>query len=363
MSLKRGQYVTLTSDHPDLSRYLAGYPVSGLWPLPVESRSSWSGQERVTFKLVDRAQMNLPPWWKIYIHACRWELMPLTFGPAFLAISSSGAMHAHGGLPTTFVLGIALLCSLFFVHVSGSLLNDYYGHLSGADRGNSKKGSQIIQKGWAQAFQVRRWALVNVILAALVASVIVILKPLVSLVFGILGLTLVWAHSVLPLKFVRWGLADLIVLILYGPILYMGTLLALGVSLQHFQWFLSLGLGGLALVTIQAKYLGSLFRLSPSHFRSRLFFLPFDRLKWAYIFELVVVVVIFGISYGKAGLPWGVATAVFVPALFMSFRIAWRTLSARSPLSSKLVNLEGDLSWHTVFWIFGWLWTLSIVSA
>lgn len=348
-------YVTLTHDDPELQRYLLGSFSRHLRALPVESFLQHSNRARYTFRVVPIEEINKPYWWKVYFKACRPELLGLTLGP-FLVTGLWTAKHLSGVTPLWTFVSAAF--GLFFVHVAAFLFNDFRDHMAGVDLANRKRGSQVIQMGWASAKEVRRWAFVNALLALLFGAPSLWLggKPLVlvTLLGAIIVLLLSWG----PLTLARYGLTDLLIFMGLGPLLSIAGSVSLTLNYSPQVIWLGTAFGSLAVLALQIRHLENLFRAGRESFRTFIGGVNFDhakRVMLAQIFFVASIQILCAIEtlhwVGCIGMAFALAPMV---GIFESVR------KAASPVSSQLVHMGRRIViaqfvllawWGTALWI------------
>jgi 1,4-dihydroxy-2-naphthoate octaprenyltransferase len=342
------EFITLTHDDPEFESYLLGTFSKTARALPVETYHAQTYRERVTFRIVPIEQLAAPPWWKIYFFSCRPELAPLVLGPTMAAwLNHRDSLSDWARWPSWLALA-----GIFFLNTAAFLYNDVQDHVHGRDRLNRRRGSQVIQKGWVSAAEMKKWSLVNLLLAIGFGVPAFLNAPL--------QLTAVCALALLSLSVLmrnwgtRWGLCDLASVLLFGPLLTSGVALA---SFGEASWrdgFLGLALGATALWVFQVRQFEDLFRAKPESFRTFLGHLNFDRARWAVVVEGFLLLAVHP----------SVAVALRVPLLLLaalplvslpSVLLINRVHRASSPLSSSLMGssrwaLAAHLAW-TLWWI------------
>lgn len=342
------EFITLTKDDPDFDSYLLGTFSKTHRALPVETFHPQTPRERVTFRLVPMEKVIAPNWLVVYFWSCRPELLGLTMGPSMAAWLNQ---HEKIGTWAMWPSWFALL-GVFFLHTAAFLLNDVQDHLHGLDRLNRRRGSQVIQKGWVSSVEMKRWAWVNLGLAILFGVPALLNAPLALAV--ICGSAFLCLLVLLNNRLNRWGISDLALLLLFGPLLTSGIALA---SFGATNWRdLALGFvfGGLTVWVLQVRQVEYLFRAKPEGFRTFLGFWDFDRARWICVIESAMLLV----------LQPAIALLLSVPLKFMillpvvsipQILFMGRLKQAASPLSSSLVNsdrwaLGSHLSW-TLWWL------------
>lgn len=343
-------FVTLTPDDSDFRRYLLGGFSKTVRALPVESFRQHSSRERVTFRLVPIEEIRKPAWWKIYFKACRPELLGLTLGPFFLTL-----LLLQKGLGLAFAHPSALIAAafgLFFLHVSTFLFNDFRDHMRGVDFANRKRGSQVIQKGWASAREVRVWAFMNAGLALLCGIPALILTPSLLLVVSVAAICVLGLSWVSP-RLARFGISDIMVFVGLGPLLTSAASLVATGQVPPPVLLLGTAFGALAVLTLQIRQLENLFRAGRDSFRTFIGAFDFDRAR------LLVTSQIFFVSVLQIAMAFEVfhrwvAVFGFLLALLPLYFVYSHVNQAASPLSSDLLRIGRRAIWAQTALLIWW---------
>lgn len=345
------ELITLTKNDPEFESYLLGTFSKDHRAIPVETYHADTPRERVTFRVIPWEKVGAPHWLKIYLLSSRPELLGLTMGPAIAAWLN----HSHSLSDWERIPSWLALLGLFFLHTAVFIFNDVQDHIHGLDRLNHRRGSQVIQKGWASAAEMKRWGIVNAVLALAfgLPSFLNAFLPLLA----VCALTAVAIVIILKNFGTRYGLCDLALIAIFGPLITMGVSLASfgETSIQDFS--LGIAMGTLALWVFQTRQFEDLFRSKPSTMRTFLGFLNFDRAHRVVVVEGLILLFV----------QPAVALVLRLPLIFLGFSpvvsiplilTVQRFLKASSPLSSSLVNsskyaLASHFAWA------GW-WILSL---
>jgi 1,4-dihydroxy-2-naphthoate octaprenyltransferase len=329
-------FVTLTHDDPEFRSYLLGSFSKELRALPVESFSQHSCRERITFRLVNISELKKPSWWNIYFKACRPELLGLTLGP--FALTVAFLWRQTGTAPIYPVSVLLSACGLFFLHVAAFLFNDFRDHMLGVDLANRRRGSRVIQKGWASAKEVRVWAWVNAVLALVcgLPSVLLNWEELGPVI--LIAAAIVLALSWMPPRLARKGILDLLVFLGLGPLLTSAASITGFGEVTGQVVLVGVAFGALAMLTLQMRQLENLFRAGQDSFRTFIGAFDFDRARKCVLAQAVMVgalqiliafqiesSVVVIVGFGFALLP--------LSLVFLDVR------RAASPLSSDLVHI------------------------
>lgn len=325
------EFITLTRDDPDFERYLLGTFSRTERALPVETFRSRSTRERVTFRIVPVEKLSRPPWWVAYLWSCRPDLWGLTLGPAVAVwLGHRESLPEWNRWPSWLAL-----VGVFFLHTASFLYNDVQDHLKGTDRLNRRRGSQVIQRGWCSAAEMKRWAGVHLALAAILAVPAFLHAPV--------GLTAVCVAAAVALALLmgnwgsRFGLGDLALTMLFGPLLTMGVALASFGATTWADAALGLGFGVMATWVFQVRQFENLFRSRPDSFHTFLGRLNFDEARMTMVAEGFFVLAAQPALGLWLALPRGLFSAlpvVSIPSILLMYRL----FRANSPLSSTLVD-------------------------
>ena len=327
------EFVTLTKSDPEFDSYLLGTFARDQRALPVETFHGRQSGERVTFQLVSVGDIDVPPWWRVYLASCRPELASLTLGPSVLAwLNHSQALQDWTRWPSW----LALL-GIFFLHTAAFLFNDYQDHLRGADRLNRRRGSQVIQKGWVTAWKMRRWAWVNAGCALLCGLPAFWHSP--GPIALLAGSAACMVLLVLHKAGQRWGLTDVALALIFGPLLTAGVAVASFGRVLLADVALGAACGVWALWVFHVRQFESMFRIQPEMFRTWLGRLPFDRAQTFVIFAagfVVLIQLLVAYFFARPAGLWWLWPVAFWPMLWTAVQI----LRATSPLASTLLGVS-----------------------
>lgn len=140
--------------------------------------------------------------------------------------SSWGAIHAgewQWGVMFLAIVNVAL------VHASVNVLNDVYDELNGTDRLNQSRvfpftgGSRFIQNGVLTVNQMKRYALLLLVVATMLGMILVLLKGPAILLFGLFGVALGFLYSAPPVALASRGLGELAVALGFGVLPVLGA--------------------------------------------------------------------------------------------------------------------------------------------
>lgn len=327
------KFVTLERKDPEFSRYLDGNGPGGLTALPVESYAVNSPRERVTFAL-EAVHKGRPYWLRRVLHACRFEILTLTLGPAALAITAAANWRTD---LNWFSVGFMLL-SLVAIHASAFTQNDYDDHKQGIDRIQRRRGSQVIQRGWMSAAQVRRLSRTMLALSFLFSLPVLYWSDVAVTLLALIAVTAVIGFSFSGRGFKYQGVGDLVVGLCMGPLLTLGVLQVLVPEQGHWGMILGLPLGLAAVIAFQLRQLETIMAERSARSGTLISRLGFDRAKKWIEREFWLVPVVSVMAVWPWVPKWGLV-ALFVIAFVGQAPLSLLLRRAKSPLSSDLVGL------------------------
>ncbi|MGE0764451.1 MAG: prenyltransferase [Bdellovibrionales bacterium] len=340
MQVEQRRFVTLTRSDEDFADYLLGKGPDGLRALPVESFAINSPRERVTFALVAPEKIKRPAWLTRYVLALRLELLPLTLAPLLV---SWAAIWVKGGQLAFFKV-IFMLINIVALHAAAFTRNDYEDHLHGIDRIQRRRGSQVIQRGWLSALEVR-----NISRAALLVSVIaglpLLWPPSADVVLlGSLGLAAVLGYGFAGRGFKNQGVGDVVVGLCMGPLLTLGVgkIFAAEEALWLACVGLPLGLG--AVIVFQLRQLETIMTERQSGAGTMMARLGFDRAKRWLQMELWFLPIFTTVALW-AWVPTKMALLLTALVALGQLPLQRRLRRIASPLSSDLLGLARHALW------------------
>jgi len=142
------------------------------------------------------------------------------------------------------IIGVSL------IHLALNVANDYHDYITGADNYNLTPtpfsgGSRAIQHGIIEASTAFKIYVSLYSIAALIGLYLTILKGLLVLLFMIIGVFISYFYSAKPLRFSDKGLGEIMVGLGFGPIITVGSYIAMTGSFSLHALFASIPIGTL----------------------------------------------------------------------------------------------------------------------
>lgn len=291
------------------------------------SQSSKGSHE--TFEIIPREKIDLPSIWRVLADLFRvrqwiWFLFPTYF----LVQKSQDPFD-----PLHVLVVVLFLISTF---VSLGLANDYIDHVEGLDRSLQTAGTQVIQRGWFRAHEIRSYSGVFFILSVLSGvSLLFLTWNSFAIGVGALGLTFAFINTSKKFRIFRSVFQS----VLMGPLLFLGLELALfnrvTVSWQSFSlvwglWIFFLGAN---------REFSGYSACSELGLGTLIGRLGFDRSKWVLPFLGCLILIGFIAQQILFESPWTWISTVSLTAVFL-LRYAYSTHRLKSPLGSEVQSVR-----------------------
>lgn len=155
---------------------------------------------------------------RVWISAARPKTLPAAIAPVLLGMAlawGDDAFHVLSG-------GAALLAAVL-IQIAANYANDYYDYLKGADAGERLGPLRATQAGLVPPVQMRNATALVLALATLFGLYLVYRGGWPILLIGLLSMLFAVLYTGGPLPLGYIGIADLFVLIFFGPVAVAGT--------------------------------------------------------------------------------------------------------------------------------------------
>jgi 1,4-dihydroxy-2-naphthoate octaprenyltransferase len=176
---------------------------------------------------------------------------PKTLGAAVAPVGIGTAMaFSHGGMHLP--VALCALLGAVLIQIATNFTNDYFDYLKGVDTAERKGPPRATQSGLVKPIHVLRAGLVTYLLVFLPGTYIVWRGGWPFIVIGIFSIVSGILYTAGPYPLGYTGLADLFVLVFFGPVALVGTyyLQTLEVRIEPFVASLAPGLLSVALLTV-----------------------------------------------------------------------------------------------------------------
>ena len=156
--------------------------------------------------------------WKIWLLAARPRTLPAAAAPVIL-----GTVFAWKEDSFHFLSALAALAGALLIQIGANYANDYYDCLKGADEGERLGPVRATQAGWVTPGQMLFATACVLVSAAIPGLYLVWRGGIPILVIGLLSLLFAVLYTGGPWPLGSLGIADLFVLVFFGPVATGGT--------------------------------------------------------------------------------------------------------------------------------------------
>ncbi len=185
--------------------------------------------------------------WRVWFDAARPRTLPAAASPVIMGAALAVADNAfHGGAALAALLGALL------IQIAANYANDYYDFVKGADTGARIGPQRATQAGLVTPAQMRLATGIVLGLALLPGAYLVYRGGWPLLLIGLLSMLLAVLYTGGPLPLGYIGVADIFVLVFFGPVAVAGTyyVQARALSLAPVLAGLAPGLISMAILTV-----------------------------------------------------------------------------------------------------------------
>ncbi len=188
---------------------------------------------------------------KVWLQAIRPFSLTASAVPALLG----AAWVFYQGTPADWRLLPLIVIASLAIQAATNLVSDYFDYIKGVDSKDTYGSSRVIVDGLLPAGQVLVGGLILFALTAAIGLLFVAVRGWPILALGVVGIAGGLFYTAAPIGFKYIGLGDLMVFVLMGPLMVIGSYLVLtGGYLQSLLW-LSLPIGFLVAGILSANNL------------------------------------------------------------------------------------------------------------
>jgi 1,4-dihydroxy-2-naphthoate polyprenyltransferase len=346
---KVSRLVTIEKSSPDFQKYLLGTFSEREVAIPVQSLNVNKASEQITFKVIDKTEIELPFFLTRWLLTVKVKNFTLVLFPIFIILVKNiyDDLFIEPLLPLLSCIGVICL------HAAVNLRNDYYDHVSGVDRINPEVGSRAIQEGWITAAELRRTSIwfrvIGLLLGfpALVSYPQLVLFGLPVLFFGFVS------HSYSPVgfRYRRWS--EISAFFLLGPLLTAGFEISIRGDFDFETVAIGIILGWLAVFVLHLRNFQSILVQSQAEFINSINWLGFDRAKKLLLSWWFIFICMFWLYHSTyTATFWTFFSTAFLVMASLPFVI--RLTSMESPIGSLMarVTRRGKLLYATAVTIW-----------
>ncbi len=269
-----------------------------------------------------------------WVRAVRPELLSASLIPVLLGFAYALWRGWAFDPPAALLAAGSAIC----MHLGANLHNDVSDHWRGVDLYGGDGGSGVIQRGWLSPRQVFRVAVLLFLLGTLLGLPLVLRRGLDLLVVSALGLIGALGYSQRHFGYKYTGLGDLCVFLLLGPLMVVGSSIAVSGEWDGLLVMAALPIGFFVALILHGNNLNDLHLDRRAGVTTLAMLLGFRGSKIYYEALLLAGYGMVGLMVFLGGIPvWTLLTFVTLP-------VAWRNLRrvrvAKNPSNPSLRQLR-----------------------
>lgn len=347
----KNKFVTVSKKESFFSDYLTGRFSSSQRAVPIHNFSVNTENEKITFELKKIELIKKPNIFYQLLALSRPLYWTFTLGPLAIVVG----LNLLFQWPINTLNLVLSFISLILLNLAAFALNDYYDHLSGVDRISDTSGSQVIQKAWLTAQQVKYIAYFCLSLTLVVSFPILKAQPQITIGLACFVALALFGFSYKDIGLKYKGFGEFIVFMALGPLVVIGLSVAISGKLRIEHFGIGACLGWMAMIHMQIKNWMHIMADSQAGVKTFISRLGFDRSKIYLCFQIFVL---FLLSLGVFTLPVPTVMSLLFCA-FIAFSggfIAYKIIQVKSPVSSKLKKI------YNYTMVLNWIYCLTFAG-
>ncbi len=260
---------------------------------------------------------------RVWVQAVRVFSFPASMVPVFVG---AGLAFNYEGPVSWVLFPLVIICSLL-VHAGANVVSDYFDFKKGVDKDYTYGSSKVIVEGLLEPKQVLVGGLIMLAAGAALGLVFVAVRGMGMLVIGAIGVLGGFFYSGGPLGLKYTALGDIMVFILTGPLMVIGTFVALTGSYNNDVLLVSLPVGFLVTAILSANNLRDIKHDTDAGVRTVANILGYKGAKFEYYaltaaaYVVVVIMVATGVLSG-----WSLLVFVSIPLAIKNIKTAAKGL-------------------------------------
>lgn len=284
---------------------------------------------------------------------------PFSYTAAIVPVLLGAAMAVYGQYAVRWPLFPLIILASVCLQAGTNLINEYFDFKNGVDRPEICDSSHVLVEGLLPAFSVLVAGWLCFALTGAIGLIFVALCGWPILLIGMIGMAGGFFYTAAPVAYKYWGIGDLAVFCLMGPLMVIGCFFVLTGGYQADILWISLPVGFLVAAILSANNLRDLFDDRRSRIRTPATILGHRWARWEYAGLIGAAFGVVGVLVLSGVLPaWSLLTLVTVPLAVRNIRIA---LQSHRDTSRAFVTLDAQTA--KLHLLFGLLLIVSVMLA
>jgi 1,4-dihydroxy-2-naphthoate octaprenyltransferase len=151
-----------------------------------------------------------------------------------------------------FLFPIVLICGVI-VHFGSNLVCEYYDYKTGVDREYTYGSSRVLVEHLMKPKQVLKGGLIFLLVGMTLGLILVYMRGYPMLLLGLVGVLGGYLYSAPPFSYKYHAFGDVMIFLLFGPLMVIGTYFSLTGSYMHELWLMAIPVGCLVCSILQAN--------------------------------------------------------------------------------------------------------------
>lgn len=187
----------------------------------------------------------------IWLQAIRLFSLTASIVPVLLG----AAWSLYEGTAADWRLMPLIIIASVTIHAATNLVSDYFDYIKHVDQDYTFGGSRVIVEGKLSARQVLLGGFVLFALTAAIGLIFIYLRGWPILMLGLIGILGGLFYTATPIGYKYFGLGDLMVFVLMGPLMVIGAYFVLTGTYHHHVLLISLPVGCLVAAILSGNNL------------------------------------------------------------------------------------------------------------
>ncbi|MCD6118730.1 1,4-dihydroxy-2-naphthoate octaprenyltransferase [bacterium] len=178
---------------------------------------------------------------------------PFSFPASMVSVFVAGALAlSYDGPKNWWLFPIVLICG-FLYHSAANVHSDYFDHMRQVDRNYTFGGSRVLTGNLLSPREAYIGAWIILAVASLLGLVLVYYRGLPMLGLGLVGLLGGYFYCASPVGYKYYGFGDLMVFLLFGTLMILGSYFALTGTFSWQAVMVSIPVGSLIAAILSAN--------------------------------------------------------------------------------------------------------------
>ncbi len=208
---------------------------------------------------------------------------------------------------------LIVACSLLF-HIATNMVSDYFDYKRGVDRDETLGGSRVLFEGLITPKQLLAAGILLFAVGFSLGLLLVAVRGWPIFILGVIGLLGGWFYTGGPVAYKYVALGDILVFVLMGPLMVIGSFLALTGGFSMTVFFASLPVGCLVAAILHANNLRDIPHDAKANIRTMAMVLGVPGAKAIYVGLIAgAYLVVFVMVLGRLVTPLALAVLITLP--------------------------------------------------